>query len=183
MKEVSLEAVGRVPGTMHLRAVVRVGEGMAKAVNVADLRYAAEHQSDDNMANLYWWLHRQALAADAGAVKLPVTVTVEQATAERNRHMAEAKEADRRAAEDKSVSAERSRTAATDCWWPIPYYEVPTGMRFDTPRIRQGQIVEVSFGTFGRSEASESSSEYMRISDGSDGSVRYYRRREVPGGP
>jgi len=64
--------------------------------------------------------------------------------------------ADRRAAREREirqVAAERKETAAGDPWWPIPAWEVPEGIRFSTLGRDQGQIVEVSYGTFSRAEA------------------------------
>lgn len=83
-----------------------------------------------------------------------------------------------RDAEVQRVEAERRETEADDPWWPIPSWEVPEGVRFDTPRRNQGQIVEVSFGTFDRAEA-DSIDPYMAVTDHSDGSHRTYKRRPI----
>lgn len=90
---------------------------------------------------------------------------------------------DRRRKRDREVQwveAERRQTAADDPWWPIPSWEVPIGVRFDTPGRNQGQIVEISFGTFGRSEAG-SIDPYMNVTDHSDGTSRTYKRRNIEG--
>jgi len=81
-------------------------------------------------------------------------------------------------AEVRRVEAERREMDAEDPWWPIPSWEVPAGVRFDVPRRNQGQIVEVSFGTFGRAEA-DSIDPYMRVTDHSDGQRRTYKRRSI----
>lgn len=78
------------------------------------------------------------------------------------------------------VNAERARTDADDPWWPVPEWEVPPGVRFDTPGRNQGQIVEVMYGTFGRGEAG-SCDPYMLIVDHSDRSRRCYKRRRGEG--
>jgi hypothetical protein len=36
---------------------------------------------------------------------------------------------------------------------PCKLSDIPKGVRFDVPRSCQGQIVEISYGTFGRAEA------------------------------
>ena len=95
--------------------------------------------------------------------------------------------ADRRAAREREirqVAAERKEMAADDPWWPIPAGEVPEGIRFDTLGRDQGQIVEVSHGTFSRAEAGHDDP-YLRVTDFSDAApsrARYYKRREVPAG-
>jgi hypothetical protein len=88
-------------------------------------------------------------------------------------------EQQRRAIEDerRRVEAERARTATDDPWWPITAAELPLRLRFDTPRRNQGQIVEVSYGTFGRAEA-DSCDPYMLVTDHSDGTTSFYRRRD-----
>ena len=77
-----------------------------------------------------------------------------------------------------AVAAARAAIDESDPWWPILAAEVPATIRWDTPSRYQGQIVERSWGTFGSPEASIDSP-YMRIVDGNDRSVRYYRRRVV----
>lgn len=52
--------------------------------------------------------------------------------------------------------------------------EIPIGIRWDTPRHNQGQMVEVSYGTFGRGEAG-SGDPYKRIEDRTDRTVTYWR--------
>ena len=59
--------------------------------------------------------------------------------------------------------------------------QIPAGVRFDTPRRNQGQIVEVSYGTFGRYEAG-AGDPYKRCIDHSEGGLAtasYYRRIET----
>jgi len=90
----------------------------------------------------------------------------------------------RAAEQHRQVAAERKEMAADDPWWPIPAGEVPEGIRFDTLRQDQGQIVEVSHGTFSRAEAGPDDP-YLRVTDFSDAApsrARYYKRREVPAG-
>jgi len=81
-------------------------------------------------------------------------------------------------AEVRRVEAERREMEADDPWWPIPSWEVPEAVRFDTPRRNQGQIVQVSFGTFGAAEA-DTVDPYMRVTDHSDGQRRTYKRRSI----
>lgn len=59
---------------------------------------------------------------------------------------------------------------------PITLDQVPDGVRFDVPPHRQGQIVEVAYGGFGRAEHGPGD-EYKRVHDRSEGpsAVRYYR--------
>lgn len=84
-----------------------------------------------------------------------------------------------RLAESLRVAAEQRETDAADPWWPIPSWEVPAGVRLDTPGQNQGQIVEVSYGTFGRAEACDLDP-YMAITDHGDyGHCRMYKRRNV----
>lgn len=52
--------------------------------------------------------------------------------------------------------------------------DIPAGVRFDTPRHLAGQIIEVSYGTFGRHEAC-SGDPWKRVTDRSCGEVTYYR--------
>lgn len=52
--------------------------------------------------------------------------------------------------------------------------DVPEGVRFDTPRINQGQIVEYCYGTFGRSEAGYGDP-FRLIIDHSNNSRTYYK--------
>ena len=52
--------------------------------------------------------------------------------------------------------------------------DVPAGVRFDTPRRNQGQIVTYSYGTTGRGEAGYGDP-YMMRHDASDGEVTHYR--------
>lgn len=82
--------------------------------------------------------------------------------------------------EERRVKIERQQVEVDDPWWPIPWWEVPEGIRFDTPGRNQGQIVEVSYGTFGRYEAG-STDPYMMVTDYSDGSSRTYKRRSIGG--
>jgi hypothetical protein len=99
-------------------------------------------------------------------------------TARREREGRQAAEAARRerGREAARVEAERCRTAANDPWWPIPSWEVPERVRFDVPRRNQGQIVEVSYGTFGRAEA-DGNGPYMSVTDHGNGERRTYRRK------
>lgn len=86
-----------------------------------------------------------------------------------------------REVEVRDVELERRETDPEDLWERICSWEVPNGIRWDTPKRNQGQIVEVSYGTFGRAEAG-SLDGWMRVVDQSLPSghvqrVRYYRRR------
>jgi len=61
----------------------------------------------------------------------------------------------------------------------IPESAIPAGVRFDTPRRNQGQIVEYSFGGFSRAEHDDGAP-YMRVTDASlraddPSRVCYYR--------
>jgi hypothetical protein len=76
------------------------------------------------------------------------------------------------------VEAARHSMSADSPWWPIPSWEVPKGIRFDTLRRDQGQIVEYSYGTFGRAEARRDDP-YMAVVDHHDGSSMVYKRRNV----
>lgn len=40
-------------------------------------------------------------------------------------------------------------------WRPVERQAIPGDIHWDTPRRNQGQIIEVSYGTFGRGEADE----------------------------
>jgi len=111
-------------------------------------------------------------AADAREV-----AEIEAARRERQRREEARERENAREREIRRVEAERRETTADDPWWPIPPWEVPVGIRFDTPRLNQGQIVEVSFGTFGRSEAG-SCDPYKNVFDWSDRSSRNYQRRK-----
>lgn len=79
-------------------------------------------------------------------------------------------------AELRRVEAERRETPTNSPWEPIPSWQVPDGIRFDTLARDQGQIVEYSYGIFGATEAG-SCDPYMRIIDHSDGSYMFYKRR------
>lgn len=57
-------------------------------------------------------------------------------------------------------------------------YDLPEGVRFDTPRANQGQIITTSYGTFGLAEA-DHGDPYMSIYDASDHTTTYYRRSDV----
>ena len=59
---------------------------------------------------------------------------------------------------------------------PTTLDQIPDGVRFDVPMHRQGQIVEVAYGGFGRPEHGPGD-EYKRVHDRSEGpnAVRYYR--------
>jgi len=61
-----------------------------------------------------------------------------------------------------------------EAYTPCDAADVPAGVRFDTPRIHQGQICTTSYGTFGRSEA-DRGSPYMTHSDASTGVTTTYR--------
>jgi hypothetical protein len=76
------------------------------------------------------------------------------------------------------VRAGRGEGPEEASYVPIPASDVPRRVRFDTPGYLQGQIVETSFGTFGRAEAGDGDP-YMRVIDHSGGPVRYYRRRDT----
>ena len=56
---------------------------------------------------------------------------------------------------------------------------VPASIRFDVPRRHDGQIVEIAYGGFDRA-AHDEGDPYKRVTDRSDGSVRYYRREDKP---
>lgn len=49
---------------------------------------------------------------------------------------------------------------------------IPAGIMWDTPRANQGQIIEVSYGDFGRGLRGHGD-RYRRVTDRSDGSVTY----------
>jgi len=53
--------------------------------------------------------------------------------------------------------------------------QIPAKVRFDIPRRHQGQIIEVAYGDFGRSEA-DHGSPYKRVTDTSifPAEVSYY---------
>lgn len=114
---------------------------------------------------------RELQVADAAEA---AAEAVEQ-TERRRKEEEEARERSRRQEMDR-VEAERRTVAVDDPWWPIPSWEIPAGIRFDTPQRNQGQIVEVSYGTFGRAEAG-TIDPYMSVHDRSDGSYRVYRRK------
>lgn len=128
---------------------------------------------------LPWSSPRRSVADIAAELQLLVARDKQKEKEEAERSVREAKE-EAIQAETQRVSAERKDTASTDPWWPIPGWEIPDGVRFDTPGRNQGQIVEVAYGDFGRGEASDDSP-YMRILDRSGPDRRYYRRREVRG--
>lgn len=107
-----------------------------------------------------------------------------EAETARQKRLAKLEEQERQRERERELSyvrQQRQMTGPDSHWWPIPYWEVPQEVRFDTPRRNQGQIVEVSFGTFGRAEADDGDP-YMKITDHSDGSVSCYKRltRDVP---
>ncbi len=54
--------------------------------------------------------------------------------------------------------------------------EISSMVRFDVPRQKQGQIVEIAYGTFGRGEACHGDP-YKRVIDksGGLGAERYYK--------
>lgn len=163
------------------------------------LLYAAQQQ-DGAAGYVYRWLmhefcrceysQRQGRAWQSPRREVDEIVATLRAQDAREAAEAEAARRERRERQDaedrrrareqevRRVEAERRETKADDPWWPIPSWEVPVGVRFDTPGRNQGQIVEVSFGTFGRSEAG-STDPYMNVTDRSDGSSRTYKRRDV----
>lgn len=53
--------------------------------------------------------------------------------------------------------------------------EVPVGVRFDTPRRNQGQIVTERYGGFGRYE-NDHGDPYMMIHDASDQTTSFFVR-------
>jgi hypothetical protein len=59
--------------------------------------------------------------------------------------------------------------------------DIPSDVRWDTPRRNAGQIVEIMYGDFGRTPADVGSPYKARI-DHSDGSRSYYRLAESDGG-
>ena len=68
----------------------------------------------------------------------------------------------------------------TTTWIEIQSWDVPPRVRrWDTPSHLQGQILEVSYGAFGRAEAGDDSL-YKREVDRSTGVTKYYRRAEAP---
>jgi hypothetical protein len=87
-------------------------------------------------------------------------------------------EAIRRRRELSRIAAERRSLAANDPWYPIPHWEVPGLVRFDTPGRNQGQVIEVSYGTFGEYEACENDP-YMNVLDHNTGESRTYQRRKI----
>ena len=122
----------------------------------------------------------EELVADLRAQDARAAAEAEAARREEQRRQDAEDRRRQRDAEVRRVEAERRETRADDPWWPIPSWEVPEGVRFDTPGRNQGQIVEVGFGTFGRAEAG-SIDPYMNVTDHSDGSSRTYKRRNVEG--
>jgi hypothetical protein len=120
----------------------------------------------------------EEIVADLRAQDARAAAEAEAARMERQERQAAEDRRRRRDEEVRRVEAERRQTADDDPWWPIPWWEVPVGVRFDTPGRNQGQIVEVSFGTFGRAEAG-SIDPYMNVTDHSDGSSRTYKRRSI----
>jgi hypothetical protein len=52
--------------------------------------------------------------------------------------------------------------------------EVPQGVRFDTVRRNQGQIIETSYGGFDRYEH-DHGDPYMRVEDRSTRTVEFYK--------
>lgn len=58
---------------------------------------------------------------------------------------------------------------------PCNESDIPSGVRFDTPRINQGQMVTESYGGFDRSEH-DYGAPYMRITDASDRTTKYFVR-------
>lgn len=80
------------------------------------------------------------------------------------------KEKERREAEIASVKKRIKEMPEGSKWVPIPFWEVPDWVRFDTLGQDQGQIVEVSYGTHKnvRTEACPSDAPYKRIVDGSE---------------
>jgi hypothetical protein len=72
-----------------------------------------------------------------------------------------------------------------DDYQPIQSAQIPPGVRFDVPRRNQGQIIEVAYGGFGRSEHDDGDL-YRRVFDqseppGSPDRVRYYKRKRSGG--
>jgi hypothetical protein len=158
----------------------------------------AQSQPDEELSFVYGWLmgefcraeHAQRRGEAWVSPRLTVAEVVAQCRASIEAERAEAvrvaaeeqRRRDRRRAADAreqelaSVEAARRETGADDPWWPIPSWEVPARARFSTPRRNQGQIVEVSYGDFGASEADDDAP-YMHIADASDRTSEYYRRR------
>ena len=157
-------------------------------------------QQEDNLGRVYRWLMRefcrcehlqrqgigwQSPRRDVAAIAQEMRQEEEQAQRAANRAaLARLERESREQAERERreeilrVAAERQQTDADDPWYPIPAWEVPGNVRFDTLRHDQGQIVERSYGTFGRAEAG-SCDPYMRLIDHSDSSIAFYRRRET----
>ena len=62
---------------------------------------------------------------------------------------------------------------------PVEFNAIPDGIRFTTPGHLQGQIVDVAYGDFGRSESCNGSP-YKRVTDRSVGPTpKYYRLVEA----
>ena len=60
---------------------------------------------------------------------------------------------------------------------PCPETDIPSSVRFDTPRSHQGQIVEVSYADWPRSRSEAGpGSLYRRTVDRSDRSIAFARR-------
>lgn len=59
---------------------------------------------------------------------------------------------------------------------PCNVSDIPSGVRFDTPRVNQGQIVTTSYGGFDRSEH-DHGDPYMRIADAGDRTEQYFVRK------
>ncbi len=68
-------------------------------------------------------------------------------------------------------------TRPTATYREIPARLVPDGIRWDIPGRNAGQIVEIAYGTFGRSAAADGE-RYRRVHDRSIGpdAIRYYQR-------
>jgi len=63
------------------------------------------------------------------------------------------------------------------------YYQIdiePSGLRWDVPQKNQGQIVEIAYAHGPRAARKEYEAgygaTYQRMSDASDGSVKFYKR-------
>jgi hypothetical protein len=60
----------------------------------------------------------------------------------------------------------------------ISQSEVPSTVRFDVPGSLGGQIVEVAYGGFRRSEH-DHGDPYMRVTDQSAGKVKFFRLKKA----
>lgn len=68
----------------------------------------------------------------------------------------------------------------TTTWNEVPASSIPANVRFTTPQINLGQIVEVSYGGYGKGEH-DTNAPYQRVEDRSMGQlnpnrVKFYKK-------